>query len=40
MTAERFPKRVLAGIGNGQLLSLAEQRGFEVFLSMDRGFEI
>ena len=25
--------------GNGQLLSLAEQRGFEVFLTIDRGFE-
>jgi hypothetical protein len=33
------PEAGLAGIGNGQLLSLAEQRGFEVFLTMDRGFE-
>jgi hypothetical protein len=33
------PEAGLAGAGNGQLLSLAEERGFEVFLTIDRGFE-
>ncbi len=33
------PEAGLAGTENGQLLSLAEQRGFEVFLTLDRGFE-
>ncbi len=29
----------LAGRKNGELLSLAEQQGFEVFLTIDRGIE-
>jgi len=38
------PEAGLAGTGNGQLLSLAEERGVEVFLTevfltIDRGFE-
>jgi hypothetical protein len=32
------PEAGLAGTENGQLLSLAEQRGFEVFLTLDKGF--
>jgi hypothetical protein len=33
------PEAALAGTENGQLLSLADERGFEVFLTIDRGFE-
>ena len=33
------PEAGLAGTKNGHLLSLAEWRGFEVFLTIDRGFE-
>jgi hypothetical protein len=33
------PETGLAGTRNGHLLSLAEERGFEVFLTIDRGFE-
>ena len=33
------PEAGLAGARNGHLLSLAEERGFEVFLTIDRGFE-
>jgi uncharacterized protein DUF5615 len=33
------PEAGLAGTENGHLLSLAEERGFEVFLTIDRGFE-
>ena len=33
------PEAGLAGIENGQLLSLAEERGFEVLLTIDKGFE-
>jgi hypothetical protein len=29
------PEVKLAGMKNGELLSLAEQRGFEVFVTMD-----
>jgi hypothetical protein len=33
------PEAGLAGTSNGQLLSLAEERGFNVFLTIDKGFE-
>jgi Domain of unknown function (DUF5615) len=33
------PEAGLAGTENGQLLSLAEERRFEVFVTIDRGFE-
>src|SRR5260370_4218503 len=33
------PEAGLAGTENGQLLSLAQQRGIEDFLTLDRGFE-
>jgi hypothetical protein len=33
------PEAGLAGTKNGHLLSLAEGRGFDVFLTIDRGFE-
>ena len=33
------PEAGLAGTKNGHLLSLAEERGFEVFLTLDRDFE-
>ncbi|MGD1094712.1 MAG: DUF5615 family PIN-like protein [Bryobacteraceae bacterium] len=33
------PEAGLAGKKNGVLLSLAESRGFEVFLTMDKGLE-
>jgi hypothetical protein len=33
------PEIGLAGRKNGELLSLAEKRGFEVFLTIDRGIE-
>jgi len=33
------PEQGLAGKRNGELLLLAEQAGFEVFLSVDRGIE-
>jgi len=33
------PEAGLAGTKNGQVLSLAQERGFEVFLTIDRGFE-
>jgi len=33
------PEAGLAGKKNGVLLSLAESRGFEVFVTMDRGLE-
>jgi predicted nuclease of predicted toxin-antitoxin system len=33
------PEAGLAGTKNGHLLSLAKERGFEVFLTIDRGFE-
>ncbi len=33
------PEAGLAGTGNGELLSLAQERGFEVFLTIDRGLE-
>jgi hypothetical protein len=29
----------LAGMENGELLSVAEKRGFDVFLTLDKGFE-
>jgi hypothetical protein len=29
----------LAGTKNGELLSLAEQRGFEAFVTLDRGIQ-
>ena len=34
-----MPEAGLAGRDNGELLSLAEQRQYEVFLTIDRGFE-
>jgi hypothetical protein len=33
------PEVGLAGMKNGELLSLAEQKGFEVFVTMDHGIE-
>ncbi len=33
------PEEGLAGKKNGELLSLAEQAGFQVFLTLDRGIE-
>jgi Domain of unknown function (DUF5615) len=33
------PEAGLAGKKNGELLSLAEQAGFEVFITLDRGIE-
>ena len=33
------PEEGLAGRKNGELLSLAEKSGFEVFLTLDRGLE-
>lgn len=33
------PEEGLAGKRNGELLSLAEKAGFDVFLSLDRGIE-
>jgi hypothetical protein len=33
------PEEGLAGKRNGELLSLAEKAGFDVFLSVDRGIE-
>ncbi len=33
------PDQGMAGKKNGELLSLAEQAGFEVFLTLDRGLE-
>ena len=33
------PEAGLAGTKNGHLLLLAEEHGFEVFLTIDRGFE-
>jgi Domain of unknown function (DUF5615) len=33
------PEADLAGTENGQLLLLAQERSFEVFLTIDRGFE-
>lgn len=33
------PEEGMAGKKNGELLSLAEQSGFEVFLTLDRGLE-
>jgi predicted nuclease of predicted toxin-antitoxin system len=36
---QTVPETGLAGRKNGELLSLAEQAGFEVFLTLDQGFE-
>ena len=33
------PEAGLAAKKNGELLALAEQKGFEVFLTLDRGIE-
>ena len=33
------PDEGLAGKKNGELLSLAEETGFQVFLTLDRGLE-
>ena len=33
------PEAGLAGKKNGELLSIAERQGFELFLTMDRGIE-
>ena len=33
------PEADLAGEENGELLRLAEQRGFQIFLTIDKGFE-
>lgn len=37
-TAIRSP-RLLGGKKNGDLLSIAERQGFEIFLTMDKGLE-
>jgi hypothetical protein len=39
MNAEPFLKRGWLGKRNGELLSMAEKAGFDVFLSLDRGIE-
>ena len=39
MSAIPCLKMGLAGRKNGELLSLAEEEGFEVFLTIDRGIE-
>jgi len=36
---QTVPEMGLAGRKNGELLSLAEQAGFHVFLTLDRGIE-
>ena len=36
---QTVPEAGLAGKKNGELLSLAEQSGFQVFLTLDRGIE-
>jgi hypothetical protein len=36
---QTVPKAGLAGKTNGESLSIAEQIGFEVFLTMDKGIE-
>jgi hypothetical protein len=36
---QTVPEAGFAGEKNGQLLSLAERAGFQVFLSLDRGIE-
>ena len=33
------PEALLVGKKNGDLLSMAERRGFEIFLTMDKGLE-
>jgi len=33
------PEALLAGKKNGELLTIAERRGFDIFLTMDRGLE-
>jgi predicted nuclease of predicted toxin-antitoxin system len=33
------PEALLAGRTNGELLTIAEQQGFEIFLTMDKGIE-
>jgi predicted nuclease of predicted toxin-antitoxin system len=38
-TCQTVPEAGLAGRKNGELLSLAEQIGFEVLLTMDKGIE-
>lgn len=34
-----MPEAGLAGEENGELLSMAEERGFQVLVTMDKGFE-
>ena len=36
---QTVPEARLAGRKNGELLSLAEQAGFDVFVTLDQGFE-
>ena len=36
---QTVPEAGLAGKENGELLSIAEERGFKVFVTMDKGFE-
>ncbi len=36
---QTVPEAGLAGKDNGELLSVAENRGFEVFLTIDKGLE-
>jgi hypothetical protein len=39
MNAKRFPGAGLSGMKNGRLLSLAENAGFDLFLTMDKGLQ-
>ncbi len=36
---QTVPEAMLAGEKNGELLAIAERQGFEIFLTIDRGFE-
>jgi predicted nuclease of predicted toxin-antitoxin system len=36
---QTVPDALLAGTKNGELLAIAEQQGFEVFLTRDKGIE-
>jgi predicted nuclease of predicted toxin-antitoxin system len=36
---QTVPEASLAGKKNGELLSIAERQGFEIFLTMDKGLE-
>jgi len=36
---QTVPEALLGGTKNGELLAIAESRGFQIFLTMDRGLE-